>query len=70
MLTIDLIPDTDFLWNYAEGRLVEPPEVHGNITSFMDRLTALGFAPLETFVRRKVPQSKTDLLFVDCARVS
>jgi SAM-dependent methyltransferase len=70
VLTIDLIPDTDFLWNYAEGRLVEPPEAHGNITSFMDRLKALGFAPLETFVRRKIPQSRTDLLFVDCARVT
>jgi hypothetical protein len=36
----------------------------------MERLKALGFAPLEAFVRRKIPQSKTDLMFVDCARVS
>jgi 2-polyprenyl-3-methyl-5-hydroxy-6-metoxy-1,4-benzoquinol methylase len=66
LLTIDLIPGTQNLWNYSEGREVEPPGVHGNITDFLNHLRAVGFTTSESFTRQSIPHSRTDLLFVDC----
>jgi flagellar assembly factor FliW/2-polyprenyl-3-methyl-5-hydroxy-6-metoxy-1,4-benzoquinol methylase len=66
LLTIDLIPGTDSLWNYSEGQVVEPVEVHGNVTDFVNCLRSLGFRVTETFTQRQVPKSRTDLLFIDC----
>jgi len=66
VLTIDLIPGTDSLWNYCEGKVVEPVEVHGNIRDLIGCLDRLGFAPSESFVLEEVPKSKTDLFFIDC----
>jgi 2-polyprenyl-3-methyl-5-hydroxy-6-metoxy-1,4-benzoquinol methylase len=66
VLTIDLIPGTESLWNFAEGKVVEPVEVHGSINDFMNCLQKLGFTPLEILVQKEVPKSRTDLLFIDC----
>jgi 2-polyprenyl-3-methyl-5-hydroxy-6-metoxy-1,4-benzoquinol methylase len=66
LLTIDLIPGTQWLWNYSEGREVEPPARHGDITAFAGHLGRLGFTPIEAFIWQGVPQSRTDLLLIDC----
>jgi len=66
VLTIDLIPGTESLWNYSEGVVVEPVEVHGNVSDFVGCLRKHGFTPREISIQRHVPKSKTDLLFVDC----
>jgi 2-polyprenyl-3-methyl-5-hydroxy-6-metoxy-1,4-benzoquinol methylase len=66
VLTIDLIPGTESLWNYSEGNVVEPVSVHGNIGDLIRCLDGLGFTPLESFVSEKVPKSRTDLFFIDC----
>jgi 2-polyprenyl-3-methyl-5-hydroxy-6-metoxy-1,4-benzoquinol methylase len=66
VLTIDLIPGTESLWNYSEGQVVEPVAVHGSVTDFVQCLTNLGFTPTEVSIQEKVPKSRTDLLFVDC----
>lgn len=66
VLTLDLIPGTDLLWNYAEGREVEPPGVHGDIPAFLARLDHVGFRVLDTVVQYDVARSKTGLLFLDC----
>lgn len=66
VLTIDLIPGTQLLWNYSEGVAVEPVEVHGNVDDFVSCLRKLDFTPTEISIRRQVPKSRTDLLFIDC----
>ena len=45
LLTIDLIPGTQNLWNFSEGREVEPPSVHGNVTDFVKSSPARGSRP-------------------------
>jgi hypothetical protein len=66
LLTIDLVPGTQNLWNFSEGQEVEPTDVHGNVTDLLNHLRKVGFTPSETFTREKIPQSRTDLLFIDC----
>jgi 2-polyprenyl-3-methyl-5-hydroxy-6-metoxy-1,4-benzoquinol methylase len=66
LLTIDLIPGTESLWNYSEGLVVEPVELHGSVKDFVSCLRALGFNIGEMFIRRQVPKSRTDLLFIEC----
>ncbi len=66
LLTADLIPGTELLWNYAEGREVEPPHVHGDTEALISWLERLGFTLSERFFRREVPKRHPDLLFVDC----
>jgi len=66
LLTADLIPGTELLWNYAERREVEPPGVHGDTGALIGWLEGLGFTLSEWFIRREVPKTRSDLLFVDC----
>ncbi len=66
LLTIDLIPATDFLWNRSEGREVEPLLVHGTIDDFLRQLTSVGFQLNESRVIRTPRRSRTGLLLIDC----
>jgi len=66
VLTIDLIPGTESLWNYSEGVEVEPVGVHGSVTDMIHFLGGLGFTPTESLILEQVPKSRTDLFFVDC----
>jgi len=66
VLTIDLVPGTKSLWNYAEGKVVEPVDIHGNIDDFVRCLNKQGFKLEELFIQQQVPKSRTDLLFVNC----
>ena len=56
VLTIDLIPGTKSLWNYAEGKVVEPVDIHGNIDDFVRCLNKQGFKLEELFIQQQVPQ--------------
>jgi SAM-dependent methyltransferase len=66
LLAVDLIPATDFLWNWSEGREVEPPEQHGRTDEILEQLALLSFEINEARVARNVPKSRTDLLFINC----
>jgi SAM-dependent methyltransferase len=68
LLAIDIIPSTDYLWNYSEGQEVEAPEEHGSIDDVTHQLAALGFRIDESRVVRNVPTSRTDLAFVHAIR--
>lgn len=41
VLTIDVLPDGEHLWNFAVDA-IEPPEIHGTIDGFLDELTTSG----------------------------
>ncbi len=66
LLTIDLIPATDFLWNRSEGKEVEPLLVHGTIDELLRQLTSAGFQLNESRVLRTPRRSRTGLLLIDC----
>lgn len=68
LLTIDVIPSTDFIWNRCEGQEVEPPIQHGTINDVLDQLCLLGFRVEESRVMRTVYKSRTDLLFIACRK--
>jgi len=66
LLTIDLVPETELLWNMSEGVEVEPHAEHGSVDDLVRSIERLGFAIEERSIVRQVPDSRTDLLFLDC----
>ena len=64
LLTIDLIPNTDNLWNLSEDKEVEPLNIHGDIDSFRKELLLYGFQIEKEHVQRNIYKSRTDLLFI------
>jgi hypothetical protein len=67
LFTVDIMRPTDFIWNRAEGKEVEPVSTHGTIDDVYAELTNLGFSVSQFRVLRNVRGSITDILFVDCA---
>ncbi|HEV2263807.1 MAG TPA: class I SAM-dependent methyltransferase [Stellaceae bacterium] len=68
LLTLDLVPGTDSLWNYAEGRAVEPLDAHGDRAAILRQLDELGFEVVEEQALRTIPQSRTDVLLLECRK--
>jgi len=61
LLTLDLIPGTDRLWNYSAGQLVEDVETHGDMRSIRDELTSCEFIVDEISFLRTYHESRTDV---------
>jgi 2-polyprenyl-3-methyl-5-hydroxy-6-metoxy-1,4-benzoquinol methylase len=66
LLTVDLVPETELLWNLAEGVEVEPAAEHGTVDDLVQSIERLGFVIDERTIMRGVPESRTDLCFLDC----
>ncbi|GAB1855744.1 hypothetical protein MHTCC0001_05780 [Flavobacteriaceae bacterium MHTCC 0001] len=64
LLTIDIEPKTDNIWNCSEGKQVESQKEHGTISSFKIELKENGFVIHEEFVQRDIFKSKTDVLYI------
>lgn len=64
LLTIDVVPNTDLLWNLSEGKQVDKEGTHGTVDSFCKELSNLGFSIKEKDIMRQIPHSRTDVLFV------
>ncbi len=64
LLTVDLVPGTDTLWNLSEGRVVEPQEAHGEFSTLLDELQKAGFEIAFTGVQRAIPDSRVDVGFI------
>lgn len=65
LLTLDLIPGTDRLWDLSEGQPVDEGADHGTIADFFGELAALGFRVTEKTEFRGIEGSRTELLMVD-----
>jgi hypothetical protein len=62
LLTIDLIPETNYLWNFESGREVEDIKTHGDIDCLVNELQNSGFFKVSTEVMRGYKDSQpTDL---------
>ncbi|MCH4551247.1 class I SAM-dependent methyltransferase [Aestuariibaculum lutulentum] len=64
LLTIDIAPDTENIWNYSEGKLVESQEMHGTMSSFRKELIAFGFEIVFETIQRDIYESRTDVWYV------
>lgn len=64
LLTIDIAPNTDDIWNYSEGKLVESQEVHGTMESFKKEIIAAGFKIISEHIQRDIFESRTDVWYV------
>jgi cyclopropane fatty-acyl-phospholipid synthase-like methyltransferase len=65
LLAVDLVPQTDFVWNISDGMEVAPGHEHGTTTDLFNWICQAGLTITEWTVRRAVHASRTDLLFVD-----
>lgn len=64
LLTIDIVPDTNDIWNYSEGKQVESQEVHGTMSSFKKEIIAAGFKIIAEHIQRDIFESRTDVWYV------
>jgi 2-polyprenyl-3-methyl-5-hydroxy-6-metoxy-1,4-benzoquinol methylase len=67
LLTIDLYPNTESLWNLSEDKEVEPIEVHGTVNTFKNELKKYGFEIVQEDIQRDIPNSRTDVYYVIAA---
>lgn len=64
LLTIDLVPNTNDLWNFSEDKEVEPISVHGTTQTFKKELASLGFKIEKEHIKRNIYESRTDVYFI------
>ncbi|QRM87803.1 methyltransferase domain-containing protein [Lacinutrix sp. WUR7] len=64
LLTIDVAPNTNDIWNYSEGKLVESQEVHGTMESFKREIIAAGFKIISEHIQRDIFESRTDVWYI------
>ena len=68
LLTVDLVPETNSLWNVSEGRVVEPLAEHGELDTLVDELSLAGFSVAPTGIVRRIPDSRVDVGFVTATK--
>lgn len=64
LLTVDVVPNTDEIWNLSENKQVENARKHGKLENLKKELSRAGFELVENFVQREIPFSKTDIFYV------
>jgi cyclopropane fatty-acyl-phospholipid synthase-like methyltransferase len=68
LLTMDLIPGTNKLWNLSEGVKVESSFFHGNLNSVKKELKKNGFTITSENTHRNVFKSRTDVVYLVCIK--
>lgn len=68
LLTVDLVPGTDRLWNYSMGRIVEDEKAHGDLEELEAELTGLGFQKEESRFIRGLGNSRVDVCMLRFVR--
>ena len=63
-LTIDLVKDSEALWNMAEGKEVEDAKEHGTLDSFIVELEQLGFNINEKQIIRMPKDERVDIALI------
>jgi 2-polyprenyl-3-methyl-5-hydroxy-6-metoxy-1,4-benzoquinol methylase len=64
LLTVDLVPNTEDLWNLAENIQVDPEGEHGSITSISDELAKNGLRLVSCDFLRGIQGSRVDCAFL------
>jgi 2-polyprenyl-3-methyl-5-hydroxy-6-metoxy-1,4-benzoquinol methylase len=64
LLTLDLTPGTNALWNMSEGKVVDREEAHGVLGDIADTLRGFNLEVENLVVEQKIPGSRTDVAFL------
>jgi 2-polyprenyl-3-methyl-5-hydroxy-6-metoxy-1,4-benzoquinol methylase len=70
ILTLDLIPGSDFLWNFSEGVEVENKLQHGNIEDLLGTLKSNHLLERDFKTIREIPFSRTDVVLLECELIN
>jgi SAM-dependent methyltransferase len=70
LLTLDLIPETNNLWNLSEGQIVEEAEHHGTLEDVRHELEHCGFGLEAVEVEKRIPHSRTDIACIKARKVA
>lgn len=68
LLSMDLAPGGNRLWNLSEGVQVEDPGPHGTVADVLSELENLGFDVDFAETRTAIPDSRTDIALVRARR--
>ena len=68
LLTIDLIPQTENLWNYCAGQIVEDVEQHGSLSDLKSEVNDEGFILKECTFKTQIPDSRVDLCMLSLVK--
>ncbi len=66
LVTLALVPSTEFLWNLSSGQEFESRSQHGTISKFLQELAEMGFQVADCRVMRDVYKASSDVLLVSC----
>lgn len=66
LLTVDIIPNTNKIWNMSEDRQVESSNLHGEIINLKKEIRRSGFEIISEKIQRNIPYSRTDVLYLKC----
>jgi cyclopropane fatty-acyl-phospholipid synthase-like methyltransferase len=69
LLTLDLIPGKECLWNLSEGMIVEDFDSHGDLKGIVGELASHGFCVRSCETLAAIPQSRTDIAFIEATRI-
>ena len=64
LLTVDLVPNTNKLWNLSEGKKVEMAWLHGTFKSLLNEIEQHGFEIIASHTQRKIYESRTDVAYI------
>ena len=68
LLTVDLIPQTENLWNYCAGQIVEDVEQHGSLSDLKTEMANEGFILKECTFQTQIPGSRVDLCLLSLVK--
>ena len=64
LLSVDLVPGGEALWNRSEGAVVEDAAEHGDLAGLCRELAQAGFRIDATSTVRDLPRSNVDLALI------
>jgi 2-polyprenyl-3-methyl-5-hydroxy-6-metoxy-1,4-benzoquinol methylase len=64
LLTLDMVPNSNKLWNLSEGKKVESSWLHGTLKSILRELKRKGFKVLSYKTQRNIYKSRTDVAYI------
>lgn len=69
MLSVDLVPGTDELWNLEQGRQVDTAGEHGDLVDLLRELHRSGFVLTNMkIVRDYMDEPRSDVAYIHCKR--
>ena len=67
LLTVDLVKNTNLLWNFSEGVMVEDHERHGTLQDLENELKSLGFKIRENRSLSMPDTERVDIALIDAS---